>query len=254
MTCKFCQNWQISQSSPEDVRAESVSPSGVVRLALKHEAASIAFTYGEPAVFYEYMYDIASLARDKGLASVVVTNGYYSARSIEALCGVVDAVKIDLKAFTEKYYNDICGASLAPVLGSLKAIRKSGKWLEIVYLMVPSLNDDPGEIRSMSRWIVSELGPDVPVHFSRFFPRYRLANLPPTPLSSLETAYGIAKEEGIRYVYVGNVPRHSTESTFCHNCGHKVISRSGYKVDDFAMTGGACDNCGTSVPGLWGKV
>lgn len=251
MTCRFCQNWQISQSSPEEVSVSYTSPRQVVLGAERNKASSIAYTYGEPVVFFEYMIDTASLASSRSIMSVVVTNGYYGREALKELCGVVDAVKVDLKSFEESYYRDICGGTLKPVLDSLVEIKKSGRWLEIVYLMIPTLNDDPGMISEMSKWIVANLGPDVPVHYSRFFPQYRLANLPPTPLPSLERAWEISREQGIRYVYIGNVTGHRTESTYCHGCGKKVISRSGYRISGIDLDDGGCRFCGTPVPGLW---
>ncbi len=251
MTCKFCQNWQISQSSPEDLDTDHLSPESVAARASTLGARSISFTYGEPVVFYEYMTDIALSARDRELYSAVVTNGYYSPDAIRQLCGLVNAVKIDLKSFSESYYRDICGATLQPVLESMKIIRDSGTWMEIVYLMVPGLNDSREEIEQMARWIVDELGMDVPVHISRFFPQYRLANLPPTPLSSLESAHGIMRDAGVRYVYLGNLPDHRSMSTYCHSCGKKIISRKGYRISSISLNNGNCGFCGEEIPGIW---
>ncbi|MCU0639324.1 MAG: AmmeMemoRadiSam system radical SAM enzyme [Candidatus Krumholzibacteria bacterium] len=251
MTCRFCQNWQISRAKPEDIEAGYAGPDEIVERALSVSAGSIAFTYGEPVVFFEYMYDIACAAREKGLRSLVVTNGYCSIEAIKKLCGRVDAVKIDLKAFDDAYYKRICGGSLKPVLDSLVEVRKAGVWLEIVYLVVPTLNDGRGEIGAMSRWIISELGPDVPVHFSRFFPQYRLTNLPPTPVSSLEAARKICIGEGARYVYIGNAALAEAESTYCHACGRMIISRKGHMVTGTEMSGGKCNHCGAVIPGIW---
>lgn len=251
MTCRFCQNWQISRAKPEDIEARYAGPDEIVENALSVSAGSIAFTYGEPVVFFEYMYDIACAAREKGLKSVVVTNGYFTGEAIKKLCGKVDAVKIDLKAFDDSYYKKICGGSLKPVLDSLVEVRRAGVWLEIVYLVVPTLNDGPEDIAAMSRWITSELGPDVPVHFSRFFPQYRLTNLPPTPVSSLESARKICIEEGARYVYIGNAAVAEAESTYCHGCGRMIISRKGHMVTGTEISGGKCNHCGAVIPGIW---
>ncbi len=251
MECKFCQNWQISQSRPEQVDTEFFPPSLIADRAVSVKASSIAYTYGEPVVFIEYMQDIAAAARKKSVRNVVVTSGYIKKKPLLDLCRQVDAIKIDLKAFRENYYRDICSAELRPVLDSIETIAGEGVWLEIVYLMVPTLNDDPGPIREMARWLLKHAGTDVPLHFSRFFPQYRLKNLPPTPVSSLERAYDICREEGLRFVYVGNVPGHRTESTYCPQCGKQVISRSGYRIRGIELVDGACRYCGERIPGIW---
>jgi len=204
--CKFCQDWQISQSTPEMIRTRYQSPKQIVRKALSINAPSISFTYGETVVFIEYAQDIAREAASSNIKSFVVTNGFYRPKPLRDLCKVVNAIKIDLKAFTNRYYRDICGGELKPVLDSILKVRSEGVWLEIVYLMLPTLNDSPNEIRDMARWLVKNVGEDVPLHFSRFFPQYQLNNLPPTPISSLETAYKICREEGLKFVYIGNVP------------------------------------------------
>jgi pyruvate formate lyase activating enzyme len=251
MKCMFCQNWQISQSAPEDVELSYRDPDYFIVKAKESDASSITYTYGEPVVFIEYMQDIAHRARASGLKNFVVTNGYYNEKPLVDLCGLVDAIKVDLKSFDESYYTKICSARLSPVLDSLVRIRSEGVWLEIVYLMVPSLNDDPVMIGEMASWLMGELGPDVPVHFSRFFPSYRLANLPPTPVSSLERARNICMDAGLNYVYIGNVPRHVSGSTLCPACSGTVISRSGYRITSYDLTGGKCIHCGNPIPGVW---
>jgi pyruvate formate lyase activating enzyme len=254
LACKFCQNWQISQSRPEDVSTRFVPPDTVVRRALSAEARSIAYTYGEPVVFNEYVQDIAARGRESGLLSVVVSSGFINEKPLDDLCGLVDAIKIDLKAYTETYYRDICSAELRPVLDTILRIRRNGIWLELVYLMVPTLNDDPGEIREMARWLVTNVGSDVPIHFSRFFPQYRLTNLPPTPVSSLERAYGICREEGLEFVYIGNVPGHEYENTYCPSCSRVIISRRGYRISGLNIEKGSCRFCGHAIPGIWSDV
>lgn len=251
MDCKFCQNWQISQSRPEQVETSTVTPEFIARQAGLNGAPSIAYTYGEPVVFIEYMQDIARIARGKGIRSVVVTNGYIKEKPLLDLCRLVDAIKIDLKAFEESYYRDVCAAELEPVLDSIVRIRKAGVWLELVYLMVPTLNDDAGKIREMAKWLAAEAGPEVPIHFSRFYPQYRLENLPPTPASSLERAYEVCREEGLQYVYIGNVPGHRAESTYCHKCSERVITRRGYTILDTKVDNGLCRFCGERIPGIW---
>ena len=251
LTCKFCQNWQISQSRPEQVQTDYTPPELVVNKARSAGARSIAYTYGEPVVFNEYVQDISALAGSSGILSVVVSNGYINEKPLLDLCGVVDAIKIDLKAFSEGYYREICGANLRPVLDTIVRIRRSGVWLELVYLMVPTLNDDPGELREMARWLKVNAGSDVPIHFSRFHPQYQLKDLPPTPIPSLERAYEICMEEGLEYVYIGNVPGHKTENTFCPSCSEIIISRRGYKVTSIDIVEGRCRHCGHVIPGIW---
>ncbi len=251
MECKFCQNWQISQSRPEQVETRYVAPARIVEQARALNSPSIAYTYGEPVVFFEYMADIAVLARDEGIKNVVVTSGYIKETPLLDLCSLVDAIKVDLKSFDESYYRDVCSSELRPVLDAITTIRTAGIWLEIVYLVVPTLNDDPRRIREMARWLLEHVGSDVPIHFSRFFPQYRLENLPPTPISSLERAYEICREEGMHFVYVGNVPQHETESTYCPSCGERIIHRRGYRILDLDIAKGCCRFCGIRIPGIW---
>ena len=251
MECKFCQNWQISQSRPEQVETRHIEPDRIVEQASSLHAPSIAYTYGEPVVFIEYMMDIAARARARGIRNVVVTSGYINRKPLLDLCALVDAIKVDLKAFEESYYRDVCSSELRPVLDTITTIREQGVWLEIVYLMVPTLNDDPAKIREMARWLRAHAGADVPVHFSRFFPQYRMKNLPPTPVSSLERAYDICREEGLQFVYVGNVPRHEMENTYCPSCEEIIIHRQGYRVLSLDVIGGKCRFCGAPIPGIW---
>ena len=251
LNCKFCQNWQISQSRPEDIETQRTPPARIVDQAVSLRAPSVAFTYAEPVVFIEYVQDIARLAREKRIKSVVVSNGYIRKEPLLDLCGLVDAIKIDLKAFDESYYRDICNASLRPVLDTILAIRERRIWLELVNLVVPTLNDNPAGIKKMARWIASNLGPDVPVHFSRFYPQYRLENLPPTPVSTLDAAYETCRAEGLRYVYVGNVPGHRAENTYCPNCSRKIVARSGYRIESIDIRDGACRFCAHPIPGIW---
>ncbi len=251
LNCKFCQNWQISQSRPEDVETKRTPPASVVDRAISLRAPSVAFTYAEPVVFIEYVQAVAKLARERNIRSVVVSNGYVRTEPLLDLCGLVDGIKIDLKAFDESYYRDICNATLQPVLDTILEIHKRRIWLELVYLVVPTLNDGTAGIRNMARWIADTIGPDVPIHFSRFYPQYRLENLPPTPVSALDAAYETCVEEGLRYVYVGNVPGHRAESTYCPNCERKIISRSGYRIESFDIRDGACRFCSHPIPGVW---
>lgn len=250
MRCAFCQNWEISQAFPEDVRTENATPEQLVAKAIESGAQSIAFTYNEPVIAYEYALDTARLAKDKGLKVVLVSNGYISEEPLKELLKYIDAYKVDLKAFDEKFYHKFTGGRLAPILDSLKMIKQSGVWLEIVTLLVPGENDSETEIRAMARWIKENLGDDVPLHFSRFFPQYKLQNLPPTPAETLIRARKIAMEEGLKFVYTGNVPYPEGETTYCPKSGEKAIERQGYFITRDHLKDGACPD-GEKIPGVW---
>jgi pyruvate formate lyase activating enzyme len=251
VNCKFCQNWEISQVRPEQVRHLDFPPQTVVRSAQKNHCSVIAYTYSEPIVFYEYMYDTSLGARKKGIKNVVVTGGHTNPEPLIELTKVVDAIKVDLKAFNQNFYTQYVQGELQPVLEAIKIIAKSNVWLEIVYLVIPTLNDDPQEIRRMARWILHEVGPEIPVHFSRFHPMYLMKNLPPTPISTLEQAHKIAVQEGLQYVYVGNVPGHRSENTFCSNCQKLIIKRTAYQIHKVEIENGKCKFCGNPIPGVW---
>jgi len=250
--CKFCQNWQISQAGVEDLKSYYIPPEGIIKLAKKTKAQAIAFTYSEPVVFYEYMLDIAKLAKKEEIKTVVVSAGFINPEPLKLLCKYVDAIKIDLKAFNEKYYEDVVEGQLAPVLNAIKTIKEEGVHLEIVYLVVPTLNDDPEEIRKMARWLKQNVGNEVPLHFSRFYPQYKMKDYPPTPLSTVEKLRKVAIEEGLKFVYVGNVPPgHPGESTYCPNCGKLLIKRAGYQILENNIIKGRCKFCGTKIYGVF---
>jgi pyruvate formate lyase activating enzyme len=249
--CKFCQNWNISQFRPEQVKAMTVTPSQMAGLAVERKVPVIAYTYSEPVIYYEYMADVAAEGHKRGVESVMISNGYIQSQPMLDLLPLMDAVKIDLKAFTEKFYEESCSGKLQPVLDTLKLLAQSGKWYEIVVLIIPTLNDNPDEIRSMTRWIKTELGPDVPVHFTRFHPTYKIKNLPDTPISTLERCQSIAKEEGINFAYCGNVPGHPAETTYCPACGKAVIRRYGFTVLENNISDGKCRFCKKDIPGVW---
>ncbi len=251
LRCKFCQNWEISQASPEDYRTEPVPPGQIVRAARTRQAPVIAFTYNEPTVFAEYLIDIAREAKAQGLRSVLISCGIMNEAPLAEMCGVLDAIKIDLKGYSEAFYRDVCGAELKPVLRSIRQIAKSRTHLEIVNLVVPTLNDSPGMLRGLIDWILGEIGPDVPVHFSRFHPDYQLRNLPPTPLSTLERAWETARERGIRYAYVGNVPDHPGNHTACPSCGKVILRRRGFFIEENHLKEGLCRFCRTRIAGVW---
>ena len=251
LRCKYCQNWQISQRSVEEVDHYDLSPEEVVELALREGAKSVSFTYTEPTAFYEYMYDIAKLAKEKELRTSIVSNGFINPEPLRELLKVLDAVKIDLKGFSEEFYAEVSSACLEPVLTSLKTVKEEGVHLEIVNLVVPTLNDDPEMIRAMCQWIVENLGDDVPLHFTRFFPSYRLANLPPIPVKTLEMARQIALDVGLKYVYIGNVPGHEADNTYCPKCGKRLIRRAYLAILENNVVGGRCKFCGERIPGIW---
>ena len=250
-TCKFCQNWDISQASPQDVRAPYRPPEEIVRMAAESKARAIAYTYSEPTIFTEYVLDCARAGREKGLASVVVSNGFIAAKPLEELCGAIAAIKIDLKAFTDTFYQDVCGGRLKPVQDTLKRLSVSKVWFEIVVLIIPTLNDGMDDIKRMAGWIAKELGPNVPVHFTRFHAAYKLQNLPDTPPRTLVRAREVARQEGCRFVYTGNMPGAESESTFCPQCQTALIRRDGHAVLSNDIVKGRCPKCQEVIPGVW---
>jgi len=249
--CKFCQNWEISQFRPEQVRAYHLPPEKLAEVARERSCPTIACTYSEPVIFYEYVHDTAKKARESGVGSVIISNGYIQEKPLLELLPYLTAVKIDLKAFTESFYKDVCSGELKPVKETIVRLKENGKWFELVVLLVPTLNDDPKEIREMCAWVHGELGPDVPIHFSRFHPTYRLQNLPPTPMKTLETAWDIAREAGLRYAYLGNVPGHKAESTCCPKCEKRLVRRYGYRILENRIKDGKCPDCGELIAGIW---
>ena len=251
--CKFCQNWQISQFRPEQVESVPIDPERLVAACKGRQSPTIAYTYSEPVIFYEYMHDTAALAREHGIGSVMISNGYIQEKPLRQLCRHLTGVKIDFKAFTEKFYSESCAGELKPVLRVLELLKEIGIWLELVVLIVPTLNDSPEETKGMGEWVIEHLGPDVPMHFTRFHPTYRVTNLPRTPVSTLERCRQIALDTGVRYVYAGNVPMHPGENTYCHNCQHELIRRLGFRVRFNRISNGKCPSCGTNIPGVWSQ-
>jgi pyruvate formate lyase activating enzyme len=250
--CKFCQNWHISQVRPEDVSCYSLSPEEIVELAKKSDCIGVSHTYTEPTVFYEYTLDICKTAKKEGLRTIVHTCGAMNPEPLKGLLKYLDAITVDLKGFTEKFYRKaIPNASLEHILGTLKIIKEAGVWLEIVNLVIPTYNDNPEDIRRMCKWIRENLGPDVPLHFSRFFPQHKFRNVPPTPIETLEKARIIAKKEGLNYVTIGNVPGHKFNSTFCPKCGKILIKRFHFDVRENNIVDGKCKLCETKIPGVW---
>ncbi|MGB9906064.1 MAG: AmmeMemoRadiSam system radical SAM enzyme [Candidatus Saccharicenans sp.] len=251
LSCKFCQNWEISQMRPEQVKNIYLPPEAVVSSCERYNCPVIAYTYTEPVIFFEYMYDSSLLARKKGIKNVVVTAGYINPGPLADLLRVVEAIKVDLKAFNQNFYTEYVRGQLPPVLETIKQIARSGCWLEIVYLVIPTLNDRPEEIREMCRWLKNEIGPDFPLHLSRFHPMYLIKNLPPTPVATLDRLREVALEEGLHYVYVGNVPGHPGENTYCPKCGKLIIERYGYIIRKKELSGNKCRYCGQVIAGVW---
>ncbi len=249
--CKFCQNWEISQARPDDTLNFELSPEQVVGNASRFECASVASTYVEPTIFMEYMIEIGRLARKSKILNVMHSNGYANPKPLEDLADCLDAACIDLKGFTEEYYSGITDGTLKPVLETLKFLKRRRIHTEIVNLLVPGKNDDIDQIGAMSRWIRDELGPDVPLHFSRFYPLYKLKSIEPTPVSTLEAAWKKAKEEGLNFVYIGNIPGHPGENTICPGCKKPVITRVGFSVTSNTLKDGKCEGCGREIPGIW---
>ncbi|MDD5773572.1 MAG: AmmeMemoRadiSam system radical SAM enzyme [bacterium] len=250
--CKFCQNWEISQKNPEETVNYFMPPKDVVNNALTSGSKSIAYTYSDPNIYYEYVLDTAKLAKKAGLKNIVISAGYINPEPLKELSEFLDVYKVDLKAFNNKFYQEICSATLQPVLETLKNLKKLEVWTEIVNLIIPTLNDDFTEIRKMCKWIKSELGNDVPIHFLQFYPQYKLNNLPPTPLETLTGARKIAIEEGLNYVYLGNIPQGEGNNTYCPNCKNLLIERIGYFVKEMRINNGLCNFCKFKIAGIWG--
>jgi pyruvate formate lyase activating enzyme len=247
--CQWCQNAEISQAPRQQSLgpAPETPPQAIVAAAHQAGCRSIAYTYTEPTIFFEYAYDTALLASDAGLANVFVTNGYMTSEMLDLLGPYLDAANVDLKAFRDEVYHKYVGARLQPVLDSMIMMKKLGIWLEVTTLIIPGVNDDLIEIRDAARFVAQALGVETPWHISRFFPSYKMLDLQPTSLSLLRRAAEIGQEEGLRYVYVGNVA--GDQDTLCHSCGHVLLNRSGYTILRDDLRNGRCPECGTPVSG-----
>jgi len=251
VSCKFCQNWNISQAMPEDLDSQYFSDNALVNLCKTNKIPTIAFTYSEPVIFFEYVYDVAVRARKDKIKSVMISNGYISQEPLSDLCNVLDAIKIDFKSFSDDFYRKVVSGQLQPVLDTMQYIKESGVWLEIVYLIIPGYNDSKQELQAMTKWIIDNLGPDVPVHFSRFYPSYLMKNLPPTSMKTMEMALDTARSGGVNYVYLGNVPKHEAENTYCPSCGKMIINRTGYLIRQNNLINGKCRFCDNPIAGIW---
>lgn len=262
LTCKFCQNWDISKAREFDRLQDRASPEDIVRMAQDTGSRSVAFTYNDPVIFLEYAVDVATACREAGIRPVAVTAGYITEQPREEFFAAMDAANVDLKAFTEGFYKTLCSVELAPVLETLKYLKHTTDvWFEITTLLIPGHNDSAKEITALSEWIMDNLGPDVPVHFSGFHPDWKMRDIPSTPSGTLDNARDIALKTGLRYVYTGNVHDKSGQSTYCHGCGARLIGRDWYELTDWNLTAeGCCANCGAACagvfeahPGHWGQ-
>ncbi len=251
LRCIFCQNWEISQAYPEKARFMMLSPREVVDAALRSGSESIAYTYTEPTIFFEYMRDTARLAHKAGLKNVWITCGYIEEEPLRELCKYIDAANVDLKGFSNKFYREYTSGTVEPVLQTFRILKEEGVWTELTNLVIPGANDSPQDISNLCAWVVEKIGTDMPVHFSRFHPNYRVLDRPPTPVSTLNMAVDIAKGFGIKYVYMGNVAGSKWESTYCPKCGKKLISRMGYYISGVNIKNGKCEYCGEPIAGRW---
>ncbi|MBM3563780.1 MAG: AmmeMemoRadiSam system radical SAM enzyme [Alphaproteobacteria bacterium] len=261
LTCKFCQNWDISKATEFDRLQDQASPKAIARAAKELGARSVAFTYNDPVIFLEYAVDVAAACYEADLKTVAVTAGYITPEARKEFFGAMDAANIDLKAFTEDFYRALCSAELGLVLETLQYVKHQTKcWLEITTLLIPGKNDSPAEIKALTNWVRERLGPDTPLHFSAFHPDWRMRDVSRTPVSTLQVARDIALKNGLRYVYMGNVHDEAGQSTYCHECGERLIGRDWYDITSWALTAdGRCAKCGAACggvfepnPGLWG--
>lgn len=251
--CKFCQNADISQVSRSinlDLIGQDLSPGELVTMAIRNNCTSIAYTYTEPTIYFEYAYETAKIAHQHGLLNIFVTNGFISPEPVKYINEYLDAANVDLKSFSENFYKRLVGAKLAPVLDTLKLMKKLNIWVEVTTLIIPGENDSVEELNQIAGFIKNELGEETPWHISRFYPQYKLENHPPTPVTTLQKAYDIGKDHGLRYVYMGNVPGNQTENTYCYNCGKLLINRYGYQIQKNNIESGKCKFCGVDVDGL----
>jgi len=249
--CRNCQNWEISQANPEDMPADFYPPKKLLERTRQYGCPSLAYTYTDPIIYYEYTYDTAKLARQAGIRNVLVTAGYINKEPWRELLKYVDAANIDLKGITDEFYRSVCSGTLKPVQEALVEAVASGILVEVTNLIIPTLNDTEQQIRELARWVKANMGGDTPLHFSRFFPHYKMRNLPRTPLKTLDTAREIALAEGLNYVYIGNILSEKGENTYCPSCKTLLIERTQYTILKNELKDGCCPNCGKQIHGVW---
>lgn len=250
--CDFCQNYSISQAPRESgsIAGWETNPADVVEGAVRSGSKTIAYTYTEPTVYFEFAFDTARLARERNLKNVFVTNGYMTSKAIEIIAPYLDAANVDLKSYRDEFYKNYCGAHLGPVMDSLRKMKELGIWVEVTTLVIPTLNDGIDELKGIAQFIYS-LGAETPWHVSRFYPRYKMTSTPPTTTETLLSALKIGSDAGLKYIYVGNVPGGKGENTYCFNCGKLLIKRYGFSVETIALEKNACSYCGTVLDGLY---
>jgi len=253
LTCKFCQNWDISKAREDDRLQSYASPEMIARAAVESGARSVAFTYNDPVIFLEYAVDVAAACREAGIRTVAVTAGYIGKGARPEFFAAMDAANIDLKAFTDQFYRKLCTGSLDAVLDTLRYVKhETGTWLEITTLLIPGENDSSQEVEALSEWVMRDLGADVPLHFTAFHPDWKMRDKPPTPPATLTRAREIARATGLRYVYTGNVHDEAGQSTYCVSCGERLIGRDWYTITAWRLDAhGCCRSCGAPCPGLF---
>lgn len=249
--CKNCQNWEISQRNPEEVEAMEVLPARLVELSRQNQCPSLSFTYTDPVIYYEYTLDTCTAARAAGLKNILVTAGYINPEPARELFRVSDVARIDLKAMSEKFYREVCDATLKPVLATILLAREMKLLVEIVHLIVPTLNDSDADLKKLCEWIAANAGRDVPLHFSRFHPQHKLTHLPPTPVETLHRARDIARAAGLRFVYLGNIMENDAANTYCPKCSKLLLARTGFSLLENRLRDGKCPDCATEIPGIW---
>lgn len=252
-TCLNCQNWNISQSIPDIQNINNFLPEQIVEDCIKNQCKSIAYTYTEPICSYEYVLDTARIAKEKGIKNILISNGYINEKPLRNLTPYLDAANIDLKSFSNEIYKKICGGTLQPVLDTLLILKEQNVWLEVTYLLIPEINEDLEMIEEMCNWLVKNNFQENPLHFSKFVPLYKLSHLKTTSLNILEKVAQIALKAGIKYIYLGNVPGHEAENTFCPNCKKILIERTGYHILKNFIKNNTCGFCNEKISGVWGK-
>ncbi len=249
--CKNCQNWEISQANPEDSEAVFCPPEKLVELAKSNQCTSLAYTYTDPVIYYEYTLDTSKPAKAAGIRNILITAGYINKEPWKELLKWTDAARIDLKSMSDDFYRENCSATLKPVLDCLVLTKESGVHLEVINLVIPTLNDSPEQIRTLAKWVKGNLGEDTPLHFSQFYPQYKMIHLPPTSAETLDTARQIAQAEGMKYVYIGNIASKTGQNTYCPRCKRLLIERSGFSILSNNLKDGTCPDCGEKIYGVW---